>query len=125
MSAARPLLERAAGAGARLLRVERASAPGGHRSTALRLIFDLGAVELRGGAAELEGEVPEPEIAALPDASEDEPWWSVIGHPLTRVEELPAERGLRLQFRPDGERPKRIALLATPGGVDWRVEAPH
>ena len=123
------LLERAAASGGRLLRVARVPAggrPGAQRSDALRLVFDVGVVELRARAGVLAAETVE-ETAAGPfeDAAEEEPWWAGLGNPLVRVEELDPGPGVRLQFRPDEERPKRIALVAAGEGIDWRIEPPR
>ena len=41
---------------------------------------------------------------------EDEPWWALLGHPLTRASEDGG--ALLLQFRPDAESPKILRLAA-------------
>ena len=98
---------------------------GAQRSEVLRLVFDLGPVELWAGEGELAAQVPESELASpFVDAGEEEPWWAVIGNPLVRVEALETEPGVRLQFRPDAERPRRIVLVAAAGGIDWRIAPP-
>ena len=62
----------------------------------------------------------DPVDPAFVPADEQEPWWAVLGQPLTRAEALAAASGepaaLGLQLRPESERPKRIRLLAW-GGV--------
>jgi hypothetical protein len=118
-------LERVIEARGRLLQVERAPLPGpagASASSALRLCFDVGVVTLSSGG---EGRDLEVEIGAtagtrpeafLP-ASEEEPWWMVMGCPLTRVEER-AAGGVRVQFRADHENPRRLELFPRSGGIE-------
>ena len=65
------------------------------------------------GSVQLESREGLPE--GLSDASEDEPWWRLLGSPMVRVwraESGPGgSGGLRLQFREDHENPKVIALV--------------
>jgi hypothetical protein len=129
------VLHRAAEARAQLLRVERLAPAGGgeeRAAPALLLTFDAGMVLLRAdpaadalAAEQLEVGAPRP--AGLVDAIEEEPWWRIIGNPLTRVWEEPAG-ALRMQFRADDDNPRivgferqgglvRVALEGTaPGG---------
>ncbi len=122
MSNGTEVLERVAQAGGRLLRVEREPAPGpggALRSRRLRLTFDVGAVELRaapeGLAAGDGGDRP-----GLLGADEDEPWWTVIGNPLTRVAPH-EERGCLVQFRQDEASPKLMILVPDGDTVEVRV----
>ena len=122
-------LERVIRAQGRLLQVERAplAGPAGARvSSALRLIFDVGIVTLRSGGAGADLEV---EIASVPDtqpsvfvsASEDDPWWKVMGFPLTRVG-VRAAGGVRVQFRGDQENSRRLAVFSRGGGIEVSVD---
>ena len=108
-----------ADAGGRLLRVERAPLPGaaGARgSSELRLIFDVGIVSIGPGGAPAD---PGRAEAELLEADEEEPWWALLGHPLTRVSVR--ERGeLLLQFRADDASPKVLLLAADGPGVAVR-----
>jgi hypothetical protein len=118
-------LERVVEARGRLLQVERAPVPGpagATASSALRLVFDVGIVTLRPGGREgaLEVEIGEAGSArseVFVPASEEEPWWAVMGCPLTRVEERPTG-GVRVQFRAEQENPRRFDLLPRGGGVE-------
>ncbi len=122
-------LEQVIRAQGRLLQVERIplAGPAGARvSSALRFIFDVGLVTLRSGEAGADFEV---EIASVPDtrspvfvsASEDEPWWTVVGFPLTAVW-VRAVGDVRVQFRGDQENPRRFALSLRSGGIEASVE---
>lgn len=113
-NAAAELLERVAQAHGRLLRV--AGESGGDRR--LVLVFDVGVVALRAAEGALAAEVLAP--GAAPPAAraldEEEPWWALLGQPLTRVQEQ--EGGsLRVQFRADAESPRVLSMEATPAGV--------
>ena len=123
------VLERVAESGGRLLRVERepgAGPAGRSRSRVLRLTFDLAVVELRaasaGRGAALEAVTLVPGSAPAPPVSADEegPWWTLIGHPLTRVATLP-DGALRVQFRPDAASPRILLLGAVEGAVAVRT----
>jgi hypothetical protein len=120
MANASERLEPIVAAGGRLLRVERepaAGAAGARVSVRLRLWFDVGVVELYRAGSALEAEPVEPGAARLVlDAAEEEPWWALIGHPLTRVS--PREDGsLLVQFRPDDASPRVLVLASEPDGV--------
>jgi len=110
------ILERVAEAGGKLLRVTRDPvAGGGGLSHKLVLTFDVGALRLSSGGAALEGLPVDPGEAAGVDAAEEEPWWAVLGHPLTRVQERPGG-GLLVQFRADEASP-RLFLLEPSGAA--------
>jgi hypothetical protein len=119
------ILERAIQAQGRLLRVERAplAGPAGARaSSALRLTFDVGIVTVRPGEDEsgLEVQVGPgagPESPVFVSAVEEDPWWRVMGCPLTRVQ-AQAAGGVRVQFRGDQENPRWLALLPRGGGIE-------
>jgi hypothetical protein len=121
-NSAAELLGRVAGAGGRLLHVERAPLPGpggAQRSARLRLVFDLGVVELRrapdGGLAAGVGALDDPDPALL-DADEEEPWWALLGHPLTRVSANP-DGSLGMQLRRDEDAPKWVVIAVQGPGV--------
>lgn len=130
------VLRRVREAGGRLLRAERAPlGPGeAEASAALRLTFDVGRVVLLPGSdgpGGLEAEVADAdgedagaaEESYLP-ADEEEPWWRLLGQPLTRVEPRgPEERpeALLLQFRREDERPRRLELVSERGALSVRA----
>lgn len=106
--------------GGQLLRVERDPA-------GLLLTFDLGRVRVSAAAGGLEaalldaGDSP-PEGAA--DAGEEEPWWRFLGNPLTAVwPGDPDPASVRLRFRPEGENPRVVRLVAEGRGVRASLEA--
>jgi hypothetical protein len=119
------VLARVSAARGRLLRVERAPVPGpaaARASRVLRLTFDVGRVEVSaaGGALEAAAVAADESAAPLPvDAQAEDPWWTVLGNPLTRVR--PRRDGaLVLQFRADAAAPKRLLLAAEGGAVAVR-----
>lgn len=122
-------LEQVVRAQGRLLQVERAplAGPAGARvSSELRLVFDVGVVTLRpgGAGADLEVEiasVPEPRSAVFVSASEDEPWWKLLGFPPTRVG-VRAGGGIRVQFRGNQENPRWLALFSRDGGIEASLD---
>jgi hypothetical protein len=122
-------LERVIRARGRLLQVDRAplAGPAGARlSSALRFVFDVGVVTLRpgGAGADLEVEiasVPEPRSSVFVSASEDEPWWKLLGFPPTRVG-IRAGGGVRVQFRGDQENPRWLALFSRDGGIEASLD---
>jgi hypothetical protein len=118
-------LDRVIRARGRLLRVERVPLPGpvgARASSSLRLTFDVGILTLRPGE---EGSGLEVEIGLggcsgpgeFVSASEDDPWWTVMGSPLARVQSRETG-GVRVQFRGDGENPRRFAIFTRNGGVE-------
>jgi hypothetical protein len=119
-----PTLQRVIEAQGRLLQVERAPLPGpagARASSALRLVFDVGVVVLRpkgeGGGLEVEiGYAAHAGSESFVSAGEEDPWWMVIGCPLTRVEDRPAG-GVRVQFRADHDNPRRLDVFPRNRGV--------
>jgi len=105
-----PLLTAFVEGHARLLRVE------SDDPRTLSLRFDRGVLRVAvvDGALELElgGGTALAEGAAILD--EDDPWWTVIGHPLcgawSRHDGEGRREALELQLRPDGENPKIVVL---------------
>jgi len=122
-------LERVIQAEGRLLRVERvplAGPSGARASSALRLTFDVGILTLhpRGNEGDLEVEIGHPTDAGSPvflAASEEDPWWRVIGGSLSRVQ-VRAAGGVRVQFRGDQDNPRRFALYSRHGGIETSAD---
>jgi len=132
--AAERVLGRVAEAGGKLLRAERAMGPAAAPAR-LRLTFDLGAVEIapdaEGAALRATPAAPSPagdeELHRAPAgdqelhrADEESPWWTLLGHPLTRVAVREAGT-LLLQFRPDDASPKILTLEPAAGAVRIRT----
>ena len=111
-------LQKLADAHSLLLRAERQGESVGGASSGLLLTFEAGRLLVRVEAAS--GEVHSVHLESreglpegLEDAAEDEPWWRLIGFPITRVWRDESGRGgLRLQFRGDEENPRVVALTA-------------
>lgn len=119
------LFERAAGARAQLLRVQRLGEAGGEASAAgFVLTFDVGRILVAADprTRSLKVEPFEDEAAGLAMAAEEEPWWRVIGNPIVAAREVLASESIGLQFRPDDENPRVIALFLDDGLVRAAVE---
>jgi len=135
------LFERAAGARARMLRVEQLVPEGGRSNPACGagylLTFDVGRVLVAPDAAsgglrlahvEQRGDLP----GSLVPLEEEEPWWRVVGHSITRVWAAATDAGaatggagvsaVRIQFREDEENPKVISLSLEGGAVRVTTE---
>jgi hypothetical protein len=118
-------LERVIQARGRLLRVQRvplAGPAGARSSSALRLTFDAGIVTLRpcGKEADLEvqvGHLPDAGSPVFVSASEEDPWWKVMGCSLTGVQ-VRAGGGVWMQFRGDQDNPRCFALYPRHGGIE-------
>ncbi len=96
-----------------LLRVQRqpCTGPAGARlSERVRMIFDVAAFDLWVDQGELVAGATD-ERTPLLSADEDEPWWTLLGHPLTRVAAHDAGGSL-VQFRADDASPKILVLAA-------------
>ncbi len=131
------LLERAAEAGGRLLRVERlvasGSADSAGRGAGFLLTFDVGRVLVAADRVHESLMIRHVDSAEALSAirlmplDEEEPWWRLAGQPLTgawlRSEGEGAASGaggeshVRLQFREPDQNPKRIAFLYEQGSV--------
>ncbi|MDJ0788528.1 MAG: hypothetical protein QNK05_17110 [Myxococcota bacterium] len=113
------VLERVAEAGGRLLRVEREPLPGpagARESRVLRLVFDVGLLDLH-AAAGGQLRASKPEAEALPvDAGEEDPWWALLGTPLARAQ-LHEGSSVLVQFRHDDDSPRIFVLEARGEGV--------
>jgi hypothetical protein len=121
-----PVFERAVEARGRLLRVE--ADRSGTKPRQLVMTFDVGRVLIRPTDDGLSAELIE-DRAALPEGltaiDEGEPWWRVLGQPLTAawpggIEESAGAHAsgpllaLKLRFREEAENP-RIVLLESAG----------
>ena len=113
-------------ANGRLLKADRLGAGGSTLASGFLLTFDVGrllfevdpaAGKVRTMIIEGTDEIP----PGIENASEDEPWWRVLGAPLARVwaGEVGAQ-GLRLQFRGDHENPRFITFA--PSGSEVQVQ---
>lgn len=123
------VLERAAAARAKILRVEadRMGATVG----SLLLTFDVGRVLVRPSEEGLEIEHledPAAILGGLGGLEEEEPWWRLLGHPLTAawpggVEDGVGARGLgslmvlKLRFRDESDNPRFVQLEATGNAI--------
>ena len=116
------LFERAAEAKARLLRVARFRGAGAG-ATGLLLTFDVGPIAVEPLAADDAGlAVSHPESADSPPQQldpldEEEPWWRLLGSPLTAVwpeSDGPSLREIGLRFR-EPEDAARVVTLVTRG----------
>ena len=127
------LLKRTAGAAGQLLRVEtQFEGPSGDELSGLLLTFDVGRVVLRADSASdslveqyLEAGDSQPVDWVIAD--EEEPWWRVLGSPLSRVLDIDpgsGSVGVALQFRQDDDNPRRIAVLARDGRLVVQLQQP-
>jgi hypothetical protein len=126
------VLERAANAGAHLLKVELRSEDSNlARLAALLLTFDVGRILVRSDPQEaelsivfIESGAPLP--AGLSDGQEEEPWWRVLGSPLTRAWAVKGELAgtVGLQFRADDSAPRIVTLQARGASVSVQLENP-
>ncbi len=124
------LFERAVQGGGQLLRAEVGYAGDGALAAVL-LTFDLGRIavlpEPATGSLSIEYvDVPERVPDGLSDASEEEPWWRLLGQPIARVWPAgPADEGsVSLQFRADDQNPRIVTLAPRASGVSVRLESP-
>lgn len=118
-------LQRVVEAGGRLLKVERVPGAGPNIAPAFLLTFDVGRLLIEvdvaaGRVHSVHVEGPDDTPPQLEAASEDEPWWRMMGCLLARVTagEVGAQ-GLRLQFREDQDNPRIVSL--SPSGADVQV----
>ncbi len=108
-------------AGTRLLRVET------HGPRTLSLRFDRGVLQvlLEDGGLELELGGPAPLSEGAEPLDETDPWWTVIGEPLSGAwAKLDTDRRrlvVELQLRADGQNPKIVTL--EPRGPRIRARA--
>ena len=123
------ILERAAEARGKMLRVE--ADRDGATAGILVFTFDVGRVLVTPSADGLEVahvEVTDTLPPGLVALEEDEPWWRLLGNPLTAawpggVETGVGARGLgslmvlKLRFRDEGENPRIVQLEATGNAI--------
>jgi hypothetical protein len=123
------LFERAIQGGGQLLRAE--VSPLGEtrdRVSVLLLTFDLGRMVVTAEPATESllveyVESPDHTPAGAVDASEEEPWWRVLGSPIARAWPAgPSEGSVCLQFRADDQSPRVITLEPRGGCVTIRLE---
>lgn len=128
------IFERAATARGRILRIE-ADRPGAMPEV-LVLTFDVGRIVVRPGDDGLLVESVE-DVASMPEGlqavDEEEPWWRLLGHPMTRawpggVEEGVGARGLgslmvlKLRIREESDNPRVLRLEAAGRAVRVSLE---
>ncbi|MFP8872409.1 MAG: hypothetical protein VCB43_13920 [Myxococcota bacterium] len=112
--------ERVVEAGGVLLKAERFAGKDPLLVACLLLTFDVGRllVEVAPGALTIRTTVMETKDAVpagMVDGAEEEPWWRVLGGPLSRTQAT--DSGVRLQFRADADNPRIIALENSGGEV--------
>jgi len=118
------LFERTAAAGGQLMQVQREHSASESESGKFLLTFDVGRILVHDGGDALVAEHLESsdEIpAGMVNATDEEPWWRLLGSPLVRVWSVPEVSGgslaLRLQFRADDENPRFVSLHPEGGHV--------
>jgi hypothetical protein len=125
------IFERAATARGRILRVEADRADPLPRI--LALTFDIGRIALRPEAGEIRAEtIPDRAVlpAGLVPLDEEDPWWRVLGQPITAVwpvddgetgpvATVRALRAVKLRFRESDQNPRIVAITAA--GAALRV----
>jgi len=126
------LFERAISGGGQLLQAEIAPLGADTATVAmLALTFDVGRIVVHAepGGAELSIEYvesPEQISKALQDASEEEPWWRLLGSPLARAwPPGPDHPGaVCIQFRGDDQNPRVVTLQPRGSAIRIRLENP-
>lgn len=123
-------LERVVEAGGVLLKVERGN---GNEQVAANVLltFDVGRLLVEADAAAgrvhtvvIEGKEETP--PGLTNASEDDPWWRILGSPLARVSAGDVGAlGLRLQFRADTDNPRVVVIKPSGSDVEVSLDAMH
>jgi hypothetical protein len=131
------LIERAAEARGRLLKVERQAPAAGAEDTSraitFQLTFDVGRISIgfdhiRGSLVIEHLDADAPQLAGLEDLAEADPWWRILGNSIVRAWPSPNGEGAQsattdalaefcMQFREDADNPKLVALRAEPSGV--------
>ena len=115
----------AADAGAQLLKVERLAQAGDDGiplASAYLLTFDAGRVLLAADPARgrlVANPIPDQESVpgGLVDASEDEPWWRLLGCPLTHATPATEQTALGLDFRVSGGELRRLVIVMSGGAI--------
>jgi hypothetical protein len=121
------LFDRAAAARARLLRVARFG--GGGSPVGLVLTFDAGHITIvpdsDTGLAITHAEQDEPIPENIDVLDEEDPWWRLLGTPLTEASserEGPVVQHVLLRFREANDNPRRVRLLSRGGAVAALLE---
>jgi len=115
----------AASAGVQLLKAERIAQAGGDETlltSAYLLTFDAGHVLLAADPARgrlVANSIPDRESVpgGLVDASEDEPWWRLLGCSLARAIPTSEANSLRLEFRISGGGLRSLDLVMSGGAI--------
>ncbi len=109
---------------AKLLRAQRDPVPGpagGQNSRRLRLSFELAVVDLEVREGKLCAAAPDPASPAPSvDGAEEDPWWALLGHPITRVHPE-SDGAIVVQFRRDDASPKLLVIGPVAGAVAVRT----
>ena len=119
------VFENAAGAGAQLLKVERLGQAGDDAdplAAAILLTFDVGRILLSADAARgrlVASTIPDPESVpgGLVDASEEEPWWRLLGCSVAVATPGPEAVSLQLEFRISGGGQRTLDLSLSGGAI--------
>ena len=119
------VFENAAAAGAQLLKAERLAQPGNDETplaSAYLLTFDVGRILLaadpaHGRLVANAASDPESTPGGLVDASEDEPWWRLLGCSLAHATPTTEASSLRLDFRISGGGLRSLDLVMTGGAI--------
>ena len=128
------IFERAAKARGRILRVEADRV--GALPRLLALTFDVGRIRVWSEADGIRAEaVPDREVlpAGLVPLDEEEPWWRVLGQPITAawplsggetgpVAEASPLRALKLRFRESDQNPRIVAIAAAGPALRIAIE---
>jgi hypothetical protein len=124
------LFRRAAAAGAQILKVARPGTPGdgrAERAGAFLLTFDVGHILVStdpasGCLVPVHLREPDEIPGGLVDASEEEPWWRILGCPLAHAEVAANSTTIRLGFVISKERTRTLALEIEGGLVRAAID---
>lgn len=119
------VFKNAAEAGAQLLKAERLAQAGGEETSlasAYLLTFDVGRVLLAADPARgriAADPIPDPDSVpgGLVDASEDEPWWRLLGCSLAQATPTSEPASIRLDFRISAGGLRSLDLVLTGGAI--------
>lgn len=118
------ILTRAAEAGGQLLRAE--ADRSGPNPARLLLTFDVGRVLIEprvGALAAVEIVAAESSPPNLQDLNEEEPWWRLLGSPLSRVRSEGDGAAVRLQFHEAGDNQRFVRVESSGSGLRVGLEA--
>ena len=117
------ILMRAADARGQLLRCE-ADRPGPN-ATQLLLTFDVGRILVEpfvGGLSVRSLEDPNEGPSNLRVLDEEEPWWRLLGNPLTAVLPMTDGSGFGLRFREEDANPRVVRLVSQATAIGVSLE---